>query len=121
GLRLEPRRELSRRIIVVLDGVTRPGHLGSLETRYGAQELELHRDGQGSGQPVHVQLVRVEPLRFEEHLVPLGIGELHDLVFDRGTIARAPSADRAAIQRRLDRKSTRLNSSHDQTSYAVLY
>src|SRR5437867_6395080 len=30
----------------------------------------------------------------------LGVGELHDLVFDGWTIARSPSADRPAVQRR---------------------
>ncbi len=64
-------------------------------------ELELHRDGQGSGQPVHVQLVSVESFGFEEDLVSLGLGKLHDLVFDRRTITRSPSADRSAVQRRL--------------------
>src|SRR5206468_12694555 len=73
-LRLEPRRELRRGIVIVLDGIARPGHLRALETRHGAEKLELHRDGQGSGQPVHVQLVGVEAFRFEEHLVALASG-----------------------------------------------
>src|SRR5205807_4545949 len=99
--RFQPRRELSGRIIIVLDGIARPGHLRPLEARDRAEELELYGDGQGSGEPVHVQLVRVESLRLEEHLVALGIGELEDLVFDGGTVTRAASTDRPAVERRL--------------------
>ena len=65
------------------------------------QELELYGDGEGSGEPVDVQLTRVESLGLEEDLVALGGRELHDLVLDRGAVARAAAADRAAIQRRL--------------------
>src|SRR6266403_2042290 len=97
-LRLEPRRQLGGGIIVVLDGIARPGHGRALETRNGAQELELHRNGQGSGQPVHVQLVGVEAFGLEEHLVALGVGELHDLVFDGWAIPRTASADRSSVQ-----------------------
>src|SRR2546430_11243945 len=60
-----------------------------------------HGYGQGSGQPVHIQLVRVQTLGLQEHLVSLGVGKLHDLVLDRRTVARPASADGAAIQRRL--------------------
>ena len=65
------------------------------------KELELDADGQGSGEPVHVQLVRVEPFRLEENLMPLRVGELHDLVLDRWAIPRTPRRDGAAVQRRL--------------------
>src|SRR3989475_3720986 len=101
ALHLEPGRELSRRIVVVLDRVARPRHPGALETRDGVQELELHGDGQGSRQAVHVQLGGVEPLRLEEDLVARGRRELHDLVLDRGAIAWPATADRATVQRRL--------------------
>jgi len=73
----------------------------SLETGDSVQKLELHGDGEGSGEPVDVQLTRVESLGLEEDLVALGGRELHDLVFDRGAVARAAAADRTAIQRRL--------------------
>ena len=82
GLHLEPRRELSRRIVVVLDRVPWSRHVGPLETRDSVQELELYSDGEGSGEPVDVQLTRVESLGLEEYLVALGSRELHDLVFD---------------------------------------
>src|SRR6267143_610182 len=98
---LEPRRELRRRIVIVLDRITRARHAGALETRDGVQDLQLHGDGQGSREAVHVQLGGVEPLRLEEDLVALGRRELHDLVLDRGAIAWPATADRAAVQRRL--------------------
>src|SRR5438034_734525 len=43
-------RSLRGGIVIVLDGIARPGHLRPLETRHGAEKLELHRDGKGSGQ-----------------------------------------------------------------------
>src|SRR5882672_7396147 len=98
---LEPRRELRRRIVIVLDRITRARHAGALETRDGVQELQLHGDGQGSREAVHVQLGGIEPLGLEEDLVALGRRELHDLVLDRGAIAWPATADRTAVQRRL--------------------
>src|SRR6266550_3078063 len=99
-LHLEPRRELGGGIVVVLDRIPGACHLRALEAGDGVQELELDGYGQGSGEPVHVQLCRVEPLGLEKDLVALGRRELHDLVFDRGTIARPAPADRSAVQRR---------------------
>ncbi len=37
---------------------------------------------------------------FEEDLVTVGVGELDDLVFDRGAVARAPRCDRTTVHRR---------------------
>src|SRR2546429_4013783 len=45
--------------------------------------------------------MRVQTLGLEEHLVPLGVWELPDLVLDRRAVARPAPADRAPIQRRL--------------------
>src|SRR5206468_8700023 len=66
------------------------------------------------------------------HEVRLGVGEVHalggavgrDLLFDLGDdqpLAGRPALVQAviAVSVELDRKSTRLNSSHDQISYAV--
>ncbi len=33
--------------------------------------------------------------------MPIGVRELHDLVFDRRAVARAPRRDRTAVHRRL--------------------
>src|SRR6185436_11082879 len=101
ALHLEPGRELCRRIVVVLDRVPGTRHLRALETGDGVQEFELHRDGEGSRQPVHIQLGRVETLGLEEDLMALRVGELDDLVFDRRAVARTAATDRAPVQRRL--------------------
>ena len=42
----------------------------------------------------------VEPFRLEENLVPVALAEAHDLVLDRGAIARPPAGDLAGIHRR---------------------
>jgi len=78
GLHLEPRRELGRRIVVVLDRVPRARHPRALEAGDCMQELELDGDREGSGEPVDVQLTRVESLGLQEDLVTLGGWELHD-------------------------------------------
>src|ERR1051325_4883788 len=93
GLYFEPRSQLRRRIVVVFDRVSRPGHLGALEPGYRVQEFELHGRRQGSGQAVDVQLGRVQSLRLQEDLVSLGVGEFHDLVFHRRAVARPAPAD----------------------------
>src|SRR6266850_3502870 len=98
---LEPRRELRRGIVVVLDGVTGARHPCTLESGYGVQKLELHGDGEGSRKSVHIQLGRVESFGLEKDLVTLCLGELHDLVLDRRTVARPTTTDRAPVQRRL--------------------
>src|SRR6185437_14506501 len=95
------RGQLRRGIVVVLDGVPGPRHLRTLEPRDRMQELELDVRGQGGRESVDVQLVGVEPLGLKEDLVPRSIRELHDLVFDRGTVPRTPPADRSAVERRL--------------------
>ena len=61
--------------------------------------VELRR--QRGREPVHVHLVRVQPLRLQEDLVPAASRELDDLVLDGRTVPRAAAADGAAIQRRL--------------------
>ena len=100
ALHLEPGRKLRRRIIVILDRIAGACHARALEPRDRVQELELHGDGEGSGQPVHVELGRVEALGLEEDLVALRRWELHDLVFDGRAIARPATTDGTAVQRR---------------------
>src|SRR2546430_978857 len=100
-LGLEPGSELVRGIVVVFDSVAWPRQLRSLESRHGVHELDLHPDGQGSGQPVHVELRRIQPFRLKEHLVAFRVREFHDFILDRRAVARTPPADRPAVQRRL--------------------
>jgi len=93
--------QLRGRVVVVLDGVPRAGHVRPLESRNGVQELQLDGDGQGSGQPIHVQLGRVQTLGLKENLVTLRLRELDDFILDGRAVARSAPADGPAVQRRL--------------------
>ncbi len=97
---LEARGELRRGEVVVLDGVPRLRHLHLLQARDRPEQLELDLGRQAGRDAVHVQLVRLQALRLQEHLMPLRLGELHDLVLDRRAVPRSPRADRPAVQRR---------------------
>ncbi len=85
---------------VVFDGVAGPQHLGVLEAGDRLQNLQLDFDRQGSAHAVDVNFVRVQALRFEEELVHFLVGKLHDLVFDRRTVARADRLDLSAVHGR---------------------
>ena len=87
-LDLEPRRQLLRRIVVVLDRIARPSHSSLLQPRHGMEKRNLGVHREGRGKPIHVQLRCLQTFRLQEDLMTLGIGELHDLVFDGGAIAR---------------------------------
>src|SRR5688572_14388938 len=69
GAKLERGVELSRRTVVVLDGVSGPRHPHVLEPADGAEDLELYRGGERRGQAVDVQLGGVVSFRLEEQLV----------------------------------------------------
>ena len=60
--------------------------------------LEFRR--KGVPQPFGVDLLRVEPLPFEDDRVALLVGEAHHLVFERGTVAGADPLDGAAVEGR---------------------
>ena len=90
--------QLRRRKVVVLDGVTGTGHLHPLKPRHRPQVLELHLRRQGGREPVDVHLPRVQPLRLQEHLMPLRMRKPDDLVLDARTVPRTPPADRAPVE-----------------------
>ncbi len=100
GARCERGMELRRRHIVVLDRIARPRHHRSLEPGDRMQERELRIDRQRGGEPIHIELMCVQPLGLEIQLVPLRLGEAHDLVLDARAVARAARADRPTIHRR---------------------
>ena len=56
--------------------------------------------GQRGGDAVRIDGGVVQPLGLEENLVPVALAEAHDLVLDRGAIARAPARDLPGIHRR---------------------
>src|SRR3954470_10688021 len=92
--------ELSGRIVVVLDRVTRAIHPRVGETGNGAQNLQLHSCGERCRKAVDVELRCIMPFRLQKKLVTLCIGKLYDLVLDRRTVARAARGNRAPIHRR---------------------
>src|SRR5205823_1909840 len=49
---------------------------------------------------IHIKLVGMSPLRFQEKLMLFFFGKAHDFVFNRGTIARAGAFDFSGIHRR---------------------
>ena len=65
-----------------------------------AQQLGLHLRGQAGGDAVRIDRVIVQSFRLQEDVVAVPVREPHDLVLDRGTIARPRSRDVPAIHRR---------------------
>ncbi len=93
-------RELGRVGTVVLDGVGGSGELGVLETFDGAHQRELDVLRQRRTQSLEVELAAVQLGRLDEHRMARLVGEAHDLVLDRGAVARAGAHDVAAVERR---------------------
>ena len=83
---------------VVLDGVAGARHLGLLQAVDGAHDLELHLGRQAGGNAVQVDPRMIAPLRLDEDLVPVAVGEAHDLVLDRRAVARTGRGDPPGVQ-----------------------
>src|ERR1017187_740888 len=90
--------ELPRIDGVVFDRVTGTHHLRVLQPRHRCDHRLLHIDGHAGGHAVHIYLVGIQSLGFEENLVPKLIRELHHLVLDGGTVPRTDTLDLTAIQ-----------------------
>ncbi len=86
--------------IVVLDRIAGPRDVCVLETLDRTHQRQLHVERQRGGDAVRVDLERVQTFRLDEDLVRALLGEAHDLVFDRRTVARADAFDLAGVQRR---------------------
>ena len=99
-LGFEARGQLARIDIVVLDGIAGPDDARGLEAWDGLEERMLHVLGQRGRDAVRIDGVVVETLRLEKDLVAAALLEADDLVFDRGTIARADALDGAGVHRR---------------------
>lgn len=59
----------------------------------------MNFSGQAGGDAVDVDFASPSPFRFEEELMPILVGEPHDFVFDRRTVAWAPGADLTRVHR----------------------
>ena len=92
--------ELGGGQVVVINRVRRPQHHGLLQARQAAQQLQLDRLRQAGGEALHIDLWGVAPLRLKEDLVAVLVREAHDLVFDRGAVARAFAVDHTAVDGR---------------------
>ena len=99
GFALQGGGRLVRRHVVVLHRVAGAEDHRLLEARNRAQHRQLHILRQASVRALHVHLVGVPALRLQEQLVALLVGEAHDLVLDRGAVARTDALDRAIEHR----------------------
>ena len=83
---------------VVLDGVGRAGHLRVLQPGDGVEHFHLHLFGQGGGEALNIQLLRVQAHGLDEELVPGLVGEADDLRLDGRAVPGADTGDGAVVQ-----------------------
>ena len=97
--RFRLQRGLQRQRIdaVVLDGVGGAGHHRVLQPGNGVQHLDLHLLRQGGGETLNVQLLRVQPHRLDEQLMPGLVGKPHHLRLDGRTVPGPHALDDAAV------------------------
>ncbi len=98
--RLERVDELLRKDDVVFHRVGRAEDLGPLQPRKGPDDFLLEIGRQRHRQAAQVGPLRLQPLWFDEDLVPLPLRESDHLVLYRGAVARTPSEDGAGVERR---------------------
>jgi hypothetical protein len=100
-LRLARRVDLVRPNHIVFDRISISKNRSPLASGHRVHDRVLHILGQRGRDAVAVDLVGVERLRLEEDMVFAAIGEAHDLVLDRGAVARAALCiDLAGVHRR---------------------
>ncbi|MNF42940.1 hypothetical protein D3C84_240100 [compost metagenome] len=99
-LGLEAVLQVARVEVVVFDRVAGTNDMGVLHATDGADDLQLHIEGQRGGDAVGVKLVGGQAFRLEENLVAVLVGEAMDLVLDGRAIARADAFDHTGIHRR---------------------
>src|SRR6185503_3156533 len=86
--------------VIVFDRVARANEARILQTGNGRDQRVLHVFGQRGRDAVRIDGGVVETLRLQKNLMAVALAELHDLVFDRRTIARAARGDLSGIHRR---------------------
>ena len=97
--RLETRLQIARIEEIVFDGVARTRNVCAFEPANAAHEFVLHVERQARRDAVRIDLVRVEALGFDEDLMRIARGKTHDLVLDRGAVARSDAFDDASEER----------------------
>ena len=75
---------------LIFDRIAGPDDLGALQAGDRADERLLHVCRKRSRYAVGIDQGIIQPLRLEENLMGVAIGEALHLVLDRGTIARSP-------------------------------
>ena len=68
-----------------------------LKTFHRTNDLDLHIERQAGGHAVRVEFMGAEALGLDEDLVRILVGKAHDLIFDRGTVARTYAFDDPGI------------------------
>ena len=86
--------------MVVFDRIARPHDARALQAGNRCDQSELHVLRQRGRDPVRIDGGVVEAFRLEKDLMPVALAEAHDLVLDRGAIARPAALDLAGIHRR---------------------
>ena len=99
-LGLQGRLEASRIEVVVFDRVAGSQDMGLLAALHRADELELDVERQRRGDPVGIDLARLQALGLEEDLMVLALREADHLVLDGGAVPRPHPFDDAGEQRR---------------------
>ncbi len=89
--------ELGRRHEIVLDRITGSNHRELLQPRDGSEKLRLHFLGQAGGHSLNVDAVCLPTLLLKEYVMPLLMGKLHKLVFDRGAVTRPNAGNTTAV------------------------
>jgi len=64
-------------------------------------EIQLNFQGQAVSQPARVNLIGIQPLGFQNHLMPVAFGKPDNLVFERRAVPCRNSLDHAAVKRAL--------------------
>ena len=82
---------------IVLYGIAGADHVGPFQTRHRRHHRRLNVDRHARRHAVHVYLIRVEALGFEEQLVARLIRKLDYLILDRRTVARSDTFDLATV------------------------
>ena len=93
--------QLERVQQIVLNRIGRTHDLHILQAGNGPQESILHIHRHGRGHSLDIHFIRIQPLRLDEQLMPVLVGEAHNLILDGRAVARPLAVNLSGILRRL--------------------
>ena len=99
-LEFQRRLKLAGVYAVVFDGICIPHDLRIFKPRHAPVHGVLDVLGKGAGHAAHVHFRRVDPFRFDKHLMAVLIREFHHFILDGRTIPGTGPFDRAGKERR---------------------